>query len=176
MKKPLILWGGADVDPNYYHQPRCIYTQTPDRGRDKFEFAQVAKAVNDGTPVVGVCRGGQLLCVYNGGSLLQHTVPHKQQHSIETKDGQLFDKVSAGHHQIMLPKGIYDVLAVNPSPVDCWVTDDEKVSRSNTAEVVWFPETKCLSIQPHPEWAAPNDPFVSWINRVMKELGIDYAF
>lgn len=175
-KIPLVLWGGTDVGSSYYKEERSRYAQHPDINRDRGEFAYVAKAAKDDVPVVGVCRGAQLLCVFNEGSLHQHTKPHTQTHSLVTYDGHEFPHVQAGHHQIMRPKGRHIVLAWNPSPVRIYNEDDSFYEEVDTPEVVWFPEFQHLAIQPHPEWSTPNDPFVQWINQIMKKKGIGYEF
>lgn len=111
----------------------------------------------------------------NGGSLYQHSKPTNQSHDIETTGG-MFHNVAAGHHQIMRPSGNYEILGWNPEPTLVWINDELAVMVSNTAEVVWWPDTKCLAIQPHPEWEDTTTPFNHWINNVMKRLEIDYEF
>ena len=83
MDKPLVLWGGVDINPERYGQRALSYTQQPNNYRDQEEFAAVYKAVKDGTPIIGICRGAQLLCIANGGTLYQHSAPHKHNHSIK---------------------------------------------------------------------------------------------
>ncbi len=68
----LILSGGNDVDPASYgadRQPETLAT-TPDR--DAFEIALTRRAVELDMPVLGICRGMQVLNVAFGGTLLQH--------------------------------------------------------------------------------------------------------
>lgn len=176
MNKPLVLWGGTDVNSELYNKPRSKYAQKPDVIRDTKETYFYDLAVGKGQPVIGVCRGAQLLCVLNGGELYQHSIPKTQRHSILTLDGILFDKVDAGHHQVMKPSGKHIVYGWNPDHVKVWHDDDNSEDIKNTAEVVWFPETKSLAVQPHPEWSSPNDPFVLWLNDLIKRLDIDYQF
>lgn len=169
--------GGTDIDPKYYDENPGKFTQPPDTIRDIKEFAAVNRAVQEGQPVVGVCRGAQLLCVANGGTLHQHTVPLEDNHSITTNKGVVFEQVAADHHQIMMPKGDYIVLAYNPQSVRIYNTEcTEYFNRKNTPEVIWYPDTKCLAIQPHPEWMDSTHPFNVWLNNLMKELEIDYEF
>ncbi|UOF80614.1 gatase1 [Caudoviricetes sp.] len=176
MKKPLVLWGGVDISPTIYKQKSLSFTQRPDKERDYVEITAIEEHINGGIPIVGVCRGAQLLCAVNGGTLYQHSEPHNHNHSLSTLDGKIFERVSAGHHQIMRPAGDFVLHAWNPSPVLVWKDEENKHFKNNTAEVVYWPKTKCLAIQPHPEWAGKPDPFVIWINSLMKELEIDYEF
>ncbi|NYI90046.1 anthranilate synthase component 2/putative glutamine amidotransferase [Amycolatopsis endophytica] len=67
----LVLTGGADVEPRRYGQePRAGTVTRPER--DAFEFALAEAALDRGLPVLGVCRGMQVLNVVLGGSLTQH--------------------------------------------------------------------------------------------------------
>jgi putative glutamine amidotransferase len=68
----LIVSGGVDVDPGTYGAAPHPETSgcTPDR--DAFEIALVRRAVELDMPVLGVCRGMQMLNVAYGGTLLQH--------------------------------------------------------------------------------------------------------
>ncbi|MGH3859579.1 gamma-glutamyl-gamma-aminobutyrate hydrolase family protein [Actinokineospora sp.] len=67
----LVLTGGADIDPGRYGAPPHHTTVfRPDR--DAFEFALLYAALAAGVPVLGVCRGMQVLAVALGGTLTQH--------------------------------------------------------------------------------------------------------
>ena len=68
----LILTGGKDVDPAAYgHQPHPA-TEVPARDRDAWEFALLDAALRRGVPVLGICRGPQVINVALGGTLHQH--------------------------------------------------------------------------------------------------------
>lgn len=68
----LIITGGRDVDPAAYgHHPHSS-TDEPAIDRDEWEFALLAAALRRGTPVLGICRGAQVLNVALGGTLHQH--------------------------------------------------------------------------------------------------------
>lgn len=70
----LILQGGADLHPgNYGEEPRACVGK-PDPVRDRFELALVHAFVAAGKPVLGICRGMQLINVAFGGSLSQDLV------------------------------------------------------------------------------------------------------
>lgn len=67
----VVLTGGADVDPaRYGESPHGTTVSRP--GRDAFEFTLLDAAMAAGIPVLGVCRGMQVLNVALGGTLSQH--------------------------------------------------------------------------------------------------------
>ena len=66
----LILCGGVDIHPSYYHQ-QIDGTGEIDTNRDICEFALAKAFIEAGKPVLGICRGLQLLNVYFGGTLIQ---------------------------------------------------------------------------------------------------------
>lgn len=67
----LVLAGGADLSPQLYGaEPEPLTVSTPDR--DAAEISLVREALRRDMPVLGVCRGMQLLAVAAGGRLHQH--------------------------------------------------------------------------------------------------------
>jgi putative glutamine amidotransferase len=67
----LALTGGADVEPERYGQEQHPTTYTRPN-RDAFEFGLFEAARRQGKPVLGVCRGLQVMSVALGGTLVQH--------------------------------------------------------------------------------------------------------
>ncbi len=67
----LLLTGGPDVDPTAYGQAHGPLTDTGDEPMEKAEFALLRRALDDGKPVLGICRGLQVLNVALGGTLYQ---------------------------------------------------------------------------------------------------------
>lgn len=68
----LVLAGGSDVDPGCYEadpHPRTARTRAE---RDRFEFALARETLERGLPLLGICRGMQVLNVARGGTLVQH--------------------------------------------------------------------------------------------------------
>lgn len=75
----LVIAGGPDVEPARYGARPHPRTGPPYRERDAWELALIEAALAGGTPLLGVCRGMQLLNVALGGTLVQHlpdTVGH----------------------------------------------------------------------------------------------------
>jgi putative glutamine amidotransferase len=68
----LILTGGRDIDPAVYGQDAHPQTDEPTGNRDAWELALLAEALRRRLPVLGICRGAQLLNVALGGTLHQH--------------------------------------------------------------------------------------------------------
>ena len=68
----LLVTGGADINPHRYGQDAHPETQPPEDLRDTFEDALLTAALSHGLPILGVCRGAQMLNVHLGGTLHQH--------------------------------------------------------------------------------------------------------
>ena len=66
----VLLTGGVDVDPDRYHQPRHDSVEI-DANRDAYEFELTRAALDRDLPMLGICRGAQVLNVVAGGSLVQ---------------------------------------------------------------------------------------------------------
>jgi putative glutamine amidotransferase len=67
----LILTGGEDLDPAWYGADPSPLLSPPSRDRDLFELALFAVARQQGLPILGICRGIQLINVGMGGTLFQ---------------------------------------------------------------------------------------------------------
>ncbi|WP_424214610.1 gamma-glutamyl-gamma-aminobutyrate hydrolase family protein [Streptomyces sp. BI20] len=73
----LVIAGGPDVDPARYGAPRDPRTGPPAPVRDAWELALIEAALADGRiPLLGICRGLQVLNVALGGTLVQHLDGH----------------------------------------------------------------------------------------------------
>lgn len=70
----LLLQGGADVDPVMYGEPQRATRGPLDPARDRFERDLILAFAAAGKPVLGICRGMQLINVAFGGSLYQDLV------------------------------------------------------------------------------------------------------
>lgn len=67
----LLLSGGGDLEARHFGQPQHSKTNPPDRERDEFELSLTAAALSAGIPILGICRGAQVLGVALGGQLVQ---------------------------------------------------------------------------------------------------------
>jgi len=68
----LLLSGGGDVDPARYGRVAAPEVQGVDAQRDVWELALVRAALTHGVPMLGICRGNQVINVAAGGTLVQH--------------------------------------------------------------------------------------------------------
>jgi putative glutamine amidotransferase len=155
----LVLGGGADIDPDSQGveaHPETIGTN-PDR--DRFEIALALGALDRGMPLLGVCRGMQVLNVACGGTLDQH-IPDRlgheihrpvpgawAEHEVRIEPGSLAAEaagterltVKSHHHQGI--DRIADKLTAT-----AWATDDETVEAIESGDgdfalgVLWHPE------------------------------------
>lgn len=72
----LMLAGGADIDPDSYGRERRPETTDTVPERDSWEIALTRAAIERDMPVLGICRGMQLINVACGGTLVQHLPDH----------------------------------------------------------------------------------------------------
>lgn len=96
----LVLQGGADVSPQSYSQVATRPEWSGDRARDMYELELLHEFVEAGKPVLGICRGCQLINVAFGGTLYQDIatdVPAAIQHVADAYDSH--------YHPIHFPKG-----------------------------------------------------------------------
>jgi putative glutamine amidotransferase len=86
----VVLSGGADIDPERYGAERHPSVVDTHPERDEFEFTLAKEALDRGIPILGICRGLQLLNVAHGGTLHQHVpdLPGALVHSSEWATGQ----------------------------------------------------------------------------------------
>ena len=76
-----LFAGGVDVHPRHYGEEIQFDSVEVFEARDDFEIALYADAIKSGKPILGICRGVQLINVAEGGSLYQHIDGHSQEES-----------------------------------------------------------------------------------------------
>jgi len=107
----LLFAGGDDVDPARYGETISHPSVSITPARDAFELALFAAFIKTGKPILGICRGVQLLNVALGGSLHQHIDGHRQSPTPGSQPTQTV-AVQAGTRLSALAGGA-DVLPVN---------------------------------------------------------------
>jgi putative glutamine amidotransferase len=155
----LLLPGGGDIDPSFYGADRHPETTGTYPQRDEFEIALARRALERDLPVLGVCRGMQLLNVAAGGTLEQHlpdAVGHDDHrrtpgcfadHDVELDAGSLAARaageerhaVKSHHHQGLARLGDGPVVS-GRSVVDGTVEAIEWPDRRFALGVLWHPE------------------------------------
>jgi len=91
----LVLSGGEDIAPQGYGEVAQDERWQGDPKRDAFELALYHAALARGLPVLGVCRGAQLIAVAEGGSLWQD-LPSMRQGSLEHRSQEQYDALGHG--------------------------------------------------------------------------------
>ncbi len=152
-----LFSGGGDIDPNYWGE-------MPDRSlgeinplRDSFEYKLAQKVLGSSRPILGICRGCQLLNVAMGGTLIQDIssrISHTQRaprdytfHAIVIDEGSILRKiinassirVNSFHHQAI--KKLGEGLKVSALAPDGIIEAVESTKHSFVLGVQWHPES-----------------------------------
>jgi len=158
----LLLTGGGDVDPRRYGQTAHKETYGVSEDRDTVEFSAVRLARRYGLPIMGICRGAQVLNVAHGGSLWQH-LPDRggksaRKHksgtmTVVTKTGSLAHEAMGHgapvlhlHHQAVRKPG-------KGLRATGWHGDGTIEVIESVTGAPWR-----VGVQFHPEYAAYGDP------------------
>lgn len=181
----VVITGGQDVHPRFWGGDTSVVRgidprtdpMVHDPQRDEYEIALVRAALERGIPVLGVCRGMQVLNVALGGTLVADLPPGAVSHlSAETAptDGTVDHLVSfesgstvadlfgsdavtnAWHHQ-----------AVDRCGVGVVVTGR---TGDGVVEAIEVPGHPVLGVQWHPEWMKSTDPTLTWVVREAARL------
>jgi putative glutamine amidotransferase len=162
-----LLSGGGDVDPAVYGEKTSSLCGGVDRERDRAELALVRAGLEASLPVLGICRGLQLLNVALGGSLQQHIlgvtdIPHLTfsprhhlAHQVRLEPGSQLAAVMGGdcvevnsiHHQAI------ERLAPVLRPVG--------YAPDGLIEAVEWPGRPVLGVQWHPENLVDRPPHLA---------------
>ncbi|MFE6164695.1 gamma-glutamyl-gamma-aminobutyrate hydrolase family protein [Streptomyces sp. NPDC056486] len=148
----VVIAGGPDVEPVRYGAEREERTGPPARERDAWELALIEAALASGTPLLGICRGMQLLNVALGGTLVQHMEGHVEAvgvfgtHEVKPVPGTLYESIAPAastavptyHHQAVDRLG--EGLAVSAYAADGTVEAVERPSGPFVLGVQWHPE------------------------------------
>jgi putative glutamine amidotransferase len=163
----LIVHGGADISPTLYNKGRSSRSgagPTPSR-RDNMEWNLMNRAVELGIPIIGICRGAQMLCALGGGYLIQDVQGHGGTHVVENTLGDPVVTNSI-HHQMMVPQGNFQLLGWTSARSGRYMDVDadgndvilEKHPLGIDPEFVYHPDIKGYAIQWHPEMMRHNAP------------------
>lgn len=151
----VLLTGGTDISPAIYHQERGDHTDIPDSTRDHTEVSLIKKCMVLGVPIVGICRGAQLISSVYGGRLVQHDPSkiHLSSHDLLLSSGFTLENCYANHHQLIIPPPESTVLAMY----------------KGVNEIVRH-GSKGLSVQYHPEWHHTSDCQRKYFYKLIHDL------
>jgi putative glutamine amidotransferase len=158
----IMFTGGGDVSLSYFEGVQHVRISGVDESRDLTEISLLRKAVNDGKPLLGICRGTQVMNVALGGTLYTHVadqvkgaldhdypgelfsaIVHPVSVDETTRAAEIFGEtllhVNSLHHQAL--KDIAPSLRVAGNAPD------------GVVEIVEIPEHPyAVGVQWHPEW------------------------
>lgn len=170
----IVVWtGGADVSPSLYRE-KAHPTTVVNKKRDQWEKACYETASDGKRLLVGICRGGQFLNVMNGGTLWQdvtgHAIggEHPMLYMDEISPTLIRERpfmVNSTHHQMIVPNSRAGVVwgkagmstrktagfRLNNGEGD-YFTIHPHPGHQSDCEICWYPRTKSLCFQPHPEY------------------------
>lgn len=101
----VLLLGGADIDPARYGAERHPLTEESIPERDELELFVTKQALNDKKPVLGICRGCQLLNVAAGGTLIQHIESDEIRHKLPKDDSSYAAIKRLSNHRVNITSG-----------------------------------------------------------------------
>ena len=171
----LIVWGGEDISPALYKHKVSIQTGAEDypSRRDTIEWNLMQRAKELNIPIIGVCRGAQMLCALAGGYLIQHVNNHGGYHDVSTYDNKTL-RVNSLHHQMMYPFEVdHEMLAwAATKRSNIYVKEHETVDVPLEPEFVYFPQVKGFAMQWHPEMMEfPNKTTEYVFDKIKERLG-----
>lgn len=158
----LLLPGGGDMDPKFYGQARIPACGEPNLLRDAAEPLLLRAFLATDKPVLGICRGIQVMNAVLGGDLYQDIkpfehLPHNghwaKVHTVTVRRGTLLSRilgqdtvlVNSQHHQAVDRVAPGFTLAA--------------LSEDGIVEAIEKPDARfCLGVQWHPEWLSDADP------------------
>lgn len=158
----LLLPGGGDMDPKFYGQERIPACGEPNLLRDAAEPLLLRAFLATDKPVLGICRGIQVMNAVLGGDLYQDIkpfehLPHNDHwakvHTVTVRRGTLLSRilgqdtvlVNSQHHQAVDRVAPGFTLAA--------------LSEDGIVEAIEKPDARfCLGVQWHPEWLSDADP------------------
>jgi putative glutamine amidotransferase len=157
----LLLPGGEDVDPSFYGEVPDAKTGPIDRELDETELDLFRQARELKLPVLGICRGQQVINVAMGGSLVQHLEDHEVRahgrshlaHAIDVEPSSELGR-AAGDHQIRVNSLHHQAIRkLAPGLHQTARADD------GTVEAVESDDGLIVAVQCHPEELTTDLPW-----------------
>lgn len=178
----VLFSGGADVNPYFYGEDKGKHTSI-NHERDLDEIEVFKDALELGKPMIGICRGSQFLTVMNGGKLIQHVDNHGiyGTHKIAVMlNGAVKEyDITSTHHQMMFPYNLkkedYKIIGWSfPKRSNTYLNgknqEIELPDNFVEPEIVFYPKSKCLCIQGHPEHMLENEVTIKMLRGLVKRF------
>ena len=182
----IVFSGGNDIDPAHWGAERHPTTEI-DKERDESELMLMRAALEMDVPLLGVCRGMQVMAVVGGGTLHQHlpdVVGHDRHRGAKGTDPLAADASAYGRHDVVLERGsrAYELLGSHTT-VNSFHHQAVDDPGSFTA-VGWCPEDRvieiiedpshayALGVQWHPERTGDLRVFSALVEAAAKRSGL----
>lgn len=173
----LILSGGSDVTPFYYHENPYKVSGPFSLERDIMEIALYKEARKAGIPILGICRGMQIITAIEGGGLIQdipsqfetemvHVLtepPYITQHLAKSVEGTLLAKLLGTGERVV---NSYHHQGVKSLPQDFVVSMS---ARDGMIEAMENKDGSVLALQFHPERLHRDDDFLKLFSWIVEE-------
>ena len=186
----LLLTGGGDVEPSRYGALAEPETSDVNPARDAWELALVAVARAGGLPILGICRGAQVIDVAYGGTLIQHLSTSDDDPSDPSDPSDDFDHFDLGRaahevHDVAVVDGCRLRAIVGAGSVRANTIHHQSVgevgpglvvtarSADGTIEAIEseVPTERVLGVQWHPELLADRPPHRALFEWLVTEAG-----
>ncbi|WAA65423.1 gamma-glutamyl-gamma-aminobutyrate hydrolase family protein [Microbacterium oxydans] len=164
----VVIVGGDDVDPRRYGQAPGPFTALVDPQRDEFESGLIQAAIDGGVPLLGVCRGAQLLNVVRGGTLHQH-LAHGEG---ESHGSYAYPRAHRVHEVRIAPGSVTHALYGETTRVNSFHHQAVDVPGRGIVVTGWAPDgvveaielegLPVVGVQWHPE-TFDADPIFGWL-------------
>jgi putative glutamine amidotransferase len=157
----LLLPGGWDVDPSFYGEKRDDKVQEVDPELDETELSLFRQAREREIPVLGICRGQQVINVAMGGSLVQHLEGHEVRefgrshlaHAIEINPSSELGR-AAGEHKVRVNSLHHQAIKRLGEGLQQTARDED-----GTVEGVESDDGLIVAVQCHPEELTADLPW-----------------
>jgi gamma-glutamyl-gamma-aminobutyrate hydrolase PuuD len=151
----LVFWGGKDWPTEWYGEEARWTREDKPVYRDFIE-RDIYFLARGKIPMVGVCRGGQGMVIFEGGRLWQDVSNHTSSHDVTFDDGDVV-KCTSSHHQMFRLTDKMKLLGWSSKVLSPTKRNDKGEFTTSEREpefALMPPDAMALAVQPHPEYEA----------------------
>lgn len=165
----LIMSGGADINPLFVNEDPIPQLQDVDTYRDEFDLILIRLAANRQVPMMGICRGHQVMNIAFGGSIYQDIysqadgplIKHSQKQAREYPSHQVtlssgknrLKEILDGTNELLVNSFHHQAVRAVAPGFESWAEAADGVN-----EAMGHPENALFSVQWHPEAMEETDP------------------